>query len=106
MPTPQLADLMPNPAATTGDHHLIAPGAAEAGYQLGPETQEHADARSAEFEAWVNDRKSANADRALAALAGPDPVLHPVTSTVRPLITQMVKTYEKLRAGLRADPAW
>jgi len=62
-----LPELMPNPAVTTGDHQLIAPGAATGGLSArgrgrrGVRTGYRRDPR------WAEERKNANAERAVLA---------------------------------------
>src|SRR2546429_248153 len=101
MPTPELAELMPNPAAT-GEHHLVAPNAAVEGYTLGADAR--ADEMIAEIREWAVDRKNNHAEKALAALAGTDPILYPIASQVRPRVAAAWKDYETKLAALRASP--
>src|SRR5438132_3136448 len=98
-----LPELMPNPAVTTGDHQLIAPGAATEGYQLGAAAAVESEQAIAATRGWAEERKNANAERALLAEMGTDPVLFPITSTVRPRIGGIVATYEQKLAALRAS---
>src|SRR5438132_11682860 len=97
-----LPELMPNPAVTTGDHQLIAPGAATEGYQLGAAAAVESEQAIAATRGWAEERKNANAERALLAEMGTDPVLFPITSTVRPRIGGIVATYEQKLAARRA----
>jgi hypothetical protein len=101
MPTPELAELMPNPAAT-GSRQMVAPGASEVGYTLGSESR--AEELIAELRGWAVSRKNENAAKALAALdGGSDPTLWAVYKNVRPAVTTIWKTYEGKVSAARAE---
>src|SRR6266849_2615644 len=82
---------------------IVAPGAAERGYTLAP-SEVDPGAALAELQHHATVRKNEVGIRAIEALDGSDPFLHPLAVKVRPTFAKIWQDHDAKLAASRADP--